>query len=83
VLLAVSEPDLVVQQVSADLGELVGTAWDAALGRPLAEVIGRGAAGAVARSASAFGDLRERNPIEITLDVDGTPVPVDRCCTGR
>jgi light-regulated signal transduction histidine kinase (bacteriophytochrome) len=77
VLLAVSEPDLVVQQVSANLGDLVGTAGDAALGRPLAEVVGVVAAEAVARSASAFGDLRERNPVEVTLDVDGTPVPVD------
>ena len=71
VLLAVSEPDLVVEQVSVNLGELVGVPWDAALGRPLAEAVGRVAAEAVARSASAFGDLRERNPVEITLDVDG------------
>jgi light-regulated signal transduction histidine kinase (bacteriophytochrome) len=77
VLLAVSEPDLLVQQVSANLADLVGTPWQAALGRPLAEVVGVVAAEAVARSASAFGDLRERNPVEITLDVDGTPVPVD------
>ncbi|MGY1683445.1 SpoIIE family protein phosphatase [Geodermatophilus sp. SYSU D01176] len=31
----------------------------------------------MARSASAFGDLRERNPVELTLDVGGSPVPVD------
>jgi chemotaxis family two-component system sensor kinase Cph1 len=77
VLLAVSEPDLVVRQVSRNLADVVGTAWDDALGRPLAEVIGAGPGTAVARSASAFGDLRERNPVELVLDVHGTPCPVD------
>ena len=77
VLLAVSEPDMVVRQVSRNLADVVGTAWDDALGRSLAEVVGSGPATAIARSASAFGDLRERNPVEITLDVQGSPVPVD------
>ncbi|MCO7222344.1 SpoIIE family protein phosphatase [Klenkia sp. PcliD-1-E] len=77
VLIAVGEPDLVVEQVSENLADVVGVAWEAALGRPLAEVIGTVPAQAVARSASAFGDLRERNPVELTLDLDGTPVPVD------
>jgi len=77
VLLAVSDPDHVVQQVSANVAELTGVDWRAALGRPLAEVLGVAPADAVLRSASAFGDLRDRNPVEITLDVDGDPVPVD------
>ncbi|WP_138732639.1 SpoIIE family protein phosphatase [Modestobacter excelsi] len=77
VLLAVSEPDMVVRQVSRNLADVVGTAWDDALGRPLAEVVGVVPAQAIARSASAFGDLRERNPIELVLDCDGTPCPVD------
>ena len=77
VLLAVSEPDLLVEQVSANLTDLTGTPWEQALGRPLAEVIGTVPAQAVARSAAAFGDLRERNPVELTLDLDGSPVPVD------
>ncbi|WP_369137147.1 SpoIIE family protein phosphatase [Modestobacter versicolor] len=77
VLLAVSEPDMVVRQVSRNLADLVGMAWDDAVGRPLAEVVGVGPAQAVARSARAFGDLRERNPVELTLDCDGTPCPVD------
>ena len=51
--------------------------WRAALGRPLGDVLGVAPAEAVIRSASAFGDLRDRNPVEITLDVDGDPVPVD------
>ena len=77
VLLAVSEPDMVVRQVSRNLADVVGTAWDDALGRPLAEVLGTVPAQAVARSARAFGDLRERNPVELVLDREGTPVPVD------
>ena len=77
VLLAVSEPDLVVEQASANLADVVGVTWQAALGRPLADVLGTVPAQAVARSAAAFGDLRERNPVELTLDRDGTPVPVD------
>ncbi len=77
VLLVVSDPDLVVEQVSENLGRLTGMPWQEALGRPLAEVIGAGAAGAVIRSASAFGDLRERNPVEVTLEVGGREEPVD------
>jgi two-component system, chemotaxis family, sensor kinase Cph1 len=77
VLLAVSEPDLVVQQVSENLAGLVGVAVPDALGRPLHEVLGVVPAEAVARSASAFGDLRERNPVELILEVGGDPVPVD------
>ncbi|MDP9429912.1 MAG: GAF domain-containing protein [Actinomycetota bacterium] len=77
VLLAVTEPDLVVEQASENLADLVGVPAADALGRRLPEVLGVAAAGAVARSASAFGDLRERNPVELTLDVGGSPVPVD------
>ncbi|MGY1778668.1 SpoIIE family protein phosphatase [Geodermatophilus sp. SYSU D00804] len=77
VLLAVSEPDLVVVQASENLAGLTGVVWSDALGRPLADVLGVAQTEAVVRSASAFGDLRERNPVEVTLDVDGGPVPVD------
>jgi chemotaxis family two-component system sensor kinase Cph1 len=77
VLLSVSEPDMVVRQVSRNLADVTGTAWDDALGRPLAEVVGIAPADAIARSASAFGDLRERNPVELILDHDGSPRPVD------
>ncbi|SFT79372.1 Bacteriophytochrome (light-regulated signal transduction histidine kinase) [Geodermatophilus amargosae] len=77
VLLAVSEPDLVVVQASENLAGLTGVVWSDALDRPLADVLGVAQTEAVVRSASAFGDLRERNPLEITLDVDGDPVPVD------
>jgi chemotaxis family two-component system sensor kinase Cph1 len=77
VLLAVSEPELVVQQVSANLAELTGVAPQRALGRRLPEVLGVVPTEVIARAASAFGDLREKNPVEVTLDVRGSPVPVD------
>jgi light-regulated signal transduction histidine kinase (bacteriophytochrome) len=77
VLLAVSDPDHVVQQVSENLADLTGVDWQDALGRPLSGVLGEAATEAVIRSASAFGDLRERNPVEITLDVGEDRVPVD------
>ncbi|MCA0144174.1 SpoIIE family protein phosphatase [Blastococcus sp. LR1] len=77
VLIVVSDADWVVQQASANLAELTGARGADAIGRPLSDVLGPAAAGAVIRSASAFGDLRERNPVEITLDLDGDPVPVD------
>ncbi|MGY1711326.1 SpoIIE family protein phosphatase [Geodermatophilus sp. SYSU D00758] len=77
VLLAVREPDLVVTQVSENLPDLLGVPVADALGRRLTDVLGVVAGEAVARSAAAFGDLRERNPVEVTLDVAGSPVPVD------
>ncbi|WP_346622330.1 SpoIIE family protein phosphatase [Blastococcus montanus] len=77
VLIAVSDPDWIVQQVSENLADLTGLPLREALGRPLADVLGAAAADAVIRSASAFGDLRERNPVEITIDVGGQAVPVD------
>ena len=70
VLLAVTEPDLVVEQVSDNLADLVGMPAADALGRRLPEVLGMAAAGAVARSASAFGDLRERNPVELAVALE-------------
>ncbi|SDF17542.1 Bacteriophytochrome (light-regulated signal transduction histidine kinase) [Blastococcus aurantiacus] len=77
VLLVVSDPAHVVEQASENLEQLTGVPWGQALGRPLADVLGGGAADAVIRSASAFGDLRERNPVELVLDVHGVPDPVD------
>ncbi|WP_040337928.1 SpoIIE family protein phosphatase [Candidatus Blastococcus massiliensis] len=77
VLVVVSDPDRVVQQVSENLAELTGVPWDQALGRPLADVLGKAPAAEVIRSSGAFGDLRERNPVELVLDVAGESVPFD------
>lgn len=77
VLLAVSEPDLVVRHVSTNVLDLVGRAATDVVGRPLDEVLGAGAATAVRVHVRAFGDLRARNPVEVTVDgVDG-PVVAD------
>ena len=76
VLIAVSDPDFVVQQVSENLADLIGVDVAGGAGpaaRPRCSAWPRPRRSI--RSASAFGDLRERNPVEITLDVDGDPVP--------
>ncbi|MGY1725209.1 hypothetical protein [Blastococcus sp. SYSU DS0533] len=52
VLIAVRDPDWIVQQVSENLADLTGVHRRHALGRPLAEVIGVAPADAVIRSAS-------------------------------
>jgi two-component system, chemotaxis family, sensor kinase Cph1 len=83
VLIAVSDPDHVVQQVSENLAELTGVDWQGAPGRPLAHVLGTAPAQAVIRSASAFGDLRERNPVEITSTWEASRSRWMRCCTVR
>lgn len=62
VLIVVSDPDFVVDQVSENLADLVGTGWKDALGRPLDQVLGRAAVEAVVRSASAVGDLPASRP---------------------
>jgi chemotaxis family two-component system sensor kinase Cph1 len=82
-LIAVSDPDFVIQQVSENLADLTGIPWDDAIGRPLADVLGTSAAEAVIRSASAFGDLRERNPVEITSTWEASRSRWMRCCTVR
>ncbi|HTQ46089.1 MAG TPA: ATP-binding protein [Polyangiaceae bacterium] len=55
-LVAMKEPDLVVFEVSANVGELFGTAPERTLGRRLPDVLGTEAGEAVARA------LRERDP---------------------
>lgn len=50
VLVAMTEPDLVVFQVSANVHELLGTTADRALGRPLADLLGAEGGEAVAQA---------------------------------
>jgi light-regulated signal transduction histidine kinase (bacteriophytochrome) len=73
VLAVVREPDLVVTQVSANVGDLLGRPIDIVLDAHLATLIGDEPAGHVARAAANFGDLRQRNPLELVIDVDGEP----------
>jgi chemotaxis family two-component system sensor kinase Cph1 len=77
VLIVVQEPDMTVVQISANAFELLDINPVSSLQRPLGAAIGEVAALAVARAASAFGDLRERNPHETSLRVRGDLVAVD------
>ena len=77
VMLVVREPDLVVTQVSTNVEDILHTSVEAALGTPLTDVIGANCAGQIQRAAAAFGDLRERNPIELNVPVDGVDVAFD------
>ncbi len=77
VLLVVQEPDLAVTQVSANIAEVLGVSADDVLGGPLASVVGAGPAEILSRTAAGFGDLRERNPVEVELDVNGAAVAFD------
>ena len=71
VLAVVREPDFEVQQVSANVAELLGRPVDAVLGRHLSALIGADQAAWLEQAASNFGDLRQRNPLECVVDVAG------------
>jgi light-regulated signal transduction histidine kinase (bacteriophytochrome) len=73
VLAVVHEPAFEVRQVSANVAELLGRPVDEVVGRHLSALIGSEQAARVERvaSASASGSLRQHNPLECVLDVDG------------
>jgi chemotaxis family two-component system sensor kinase Cph1 len=77
VLAVVREPDFEVQQVSANVAELLGRPVDAVLGRHLSALIGADQAAWLEQAASNFGDLRQRNPLECVIDVAGEPRAFD------
>jgi two-component system, chemotaxis family, sensor kinase Cph1 len=77
VLAVVREPDFEVQQVSANVAELLGRPVDAVLGRHLSALIGADQAAWLKQAASNFGDLRQRNPLECVIDVAGEPRAFD------
>ncbi|MCC2313736.1 SpoIIE family protein phosphatase [Cellulomonas xiejunii] len=68
VLIAVSEPDLVVRHVSANVTDLTGVAVPDALGAPLADVVGTAAERVLRAHVRTFGDLRARNPVEVEVE---------------
>jgi chemotaxis family two-component system sensor kinase Cph1 len=76
-LLAVEESDLTITQASANLADLLGTAGTNAAGKPLARVLGTAAASIIERATAVFGDLGERNPHDVVLDVGGRAVQFD------
>jgi len=77
VLLAVSEPDLVVRHVSANVADLTGLAVDEVVGAPLGDVLGAAAERAVRVHVRTFGDLRARNPVSVDVAGPHGPVTAD------
>lgn len=72
VLAVVREHDFEVRQVSANVADLLGVPVDDVLGKHLAALIGAAQAERIQHSAQAFGDLRQRNPLDLELVVDGS-----------
>ncbi|RHA37769.1 SpoIIE family protein phosphatase [Cellulomonas rhizosphaerae] len=77
VLLAVTEPDLVVRHASANVDELLGRRVDDTVGATLDEVLGTVAAGQLRHHLRAWGDLRARNPVVVTAQTPDGPVEMD------
>lgn len=77
VLLAVSEPDLVVRVVSANSASMVGLEPDELLGRRLDEVVHGELAAAVLEASHTARDPSEHYPLSTTLEVDGEEIAVD------
>jgi chemotaxis family two-component system sensor kinase Cph1 len=77
ILLAVREIDFTVIQTSANLTELIDAPATTALGKPLADVLGPVVAANIRRATEAFGDLGERNPLDVKLEVDGKSLQFD------
>ncbi len=70
-LAVVSEPSFEIRQVSANVGELLGRAVDNVLGKHLSTLIGVEQASRIEQAAETFGELRQRNPLECQIEVDG------------
>ncbi|MEX7472462.1 SpoIIE family protein phosphatase [Mycobacterium adipatum] len=77
VLAVVRERDFEIRQISANVGDLLGVSVDEVLGRHLSALIGAAQADRVQQSAQTFGDLRQRNPLELELTVAGRARPFD------
>lgn len=77
VLLAVTEPDLVVAHVSENVGDLLGPPVDAVLGRSLARAVGADAEAAVRQHVATWGNLRDRNPLQLTVPTPDGDLEVD------
>lgn len=71
VLAVVREPGFEIRQISANVAELLGRPVPEVLDRPLAALVGADQAAQIQQAASAFGDLRQRNPLELEIDVAG------------
>ncbi|MCV7254987.1 SpoIIE family protein phosphatase [Mycobacterium hackensackense] len=71
VLAVVREPGFQIRQISANVTDLLGRAVDDVLGRHLAALIGAEQAAQIEQAAAVFGDLRQRNPLELEIQVAG------------
>ncbi|MCV6973987.1 SpoIIE family protein phosphatase [Mycobacterium bourgelatii] len=71
VLAVVHEPDFAIRHISANVADLLGRSVEAVLGQHLSALIGTEEAARIEKAASTFSDLRQRNPIECVIDVDG------------
>jgi two-component system, chemotaxis family, sensor kinase Cph1 len=71
VLAVVGEVGFTVRRVSANVADLLGRSAEAVLSHPLSALIGAEPAAQVERTASNFGDLRQRNPLECMIEVAG------------
>ncbi|MDX1874063.1 SpoIIE family protein phosphatase [Mycolicibacterium sp. 120266] len=71
VLAVVREPSFEIRQVSANVADVLGKPVSEVLGHHLATLIGADQAAKIQQAAAAFGDLRERNPLELEIEVAG------------
>ncbi|MGU3650062.1 SpoIIE family protein phosphatase [Mycolicibacterium sp. A43C] len=77
VLAVVREPGFEIRQISANVGDLLGRSVDEVLNKDLSALIGIDQANLIRQAAATFGDLRQRNPLELTVEVRGLTRPFD------
>ena len=77
VLAVVDEPDLRIRHISANVAEVLGPALEDVLGRDLSVLVGPQQAARVRHAASNFSDLRQRNPLDFLIEIEGVPRAFD------
>ena len=77
VLAVVYEPDFTVRHISANVADVLGRPVDAVLGGHLSQLVGDEQADHLVHAIANFGDLRQRNPLECVIVVDGEPREFD------
>lgn len=76
-LVAVRESDFTILRVSENIAELLGRRPADVLGEQLSAALGDEPAELLRKASASFGDLRERNPHDVVIDVAGTPLRFD------
>ncbi|WP_019512139.1 MULTISPECIES: SpoIIE family protein phosphatase [Mycobacteriaceae] len=77
VLAVVREPSFEIRQISANVDDLLGRSVHEVLNQDLSALIGIDQANLIRQAAATFGDLRQRNPLELTMEVGGLTRPFD------